>query len=213
MHPPLFMDALCIAEVDVLKILGIYFDRKLTWRNMIDHLAARCRQRLGAIFRAREYLGQSGLTIAFKSFVRPICEYSNIVFMGASVTHLHKLDSIQKLAEKLCGTTFSSLASRRNASSIGLLCKLLELQCRDPLQSFCPALTSVHYAYSFRHIGDDNFLLQRLVKYNSLDLFINSFLGKIPSIWAGIPLTLRERAVDEGWSNLRRLLQRYIVNN
>ena len=31
LHPPLFMDALSITEVDVLKILGIYFNCKLTW--------------------------------------------------------------------------------------------------------------------------------------------------------------------------------------
>jgi len=62
------------------------------------------------------------------SFVCPICEYSNIVFMGASAAHWHKLDSIQKLAEKLCGTTFSSLVSCHNASSVDLLCKLLDLQ-------------------------------------------------------------------------------------
>ena len=116
-----------------------------------------CRHRLGAVFHAREYLG---LTTAFKSFVRPVCEYGNVVCMGASATHLHKLDSIQKLAEKLCGTTFSSLASRRNANSVSLLGKLLDLQCLDPLQSFCSALTSVHYAYSFCHVGDGNFLLQ-----------------------------------------------------
>ena len=53
----------------------------------------------------KEYLGQSGLTIALKSFARPICEYGNI-FMGAYATHLHKLDSIQKMVERLCGTTF-----------------------------------------------------------------------------------------------------------
>ena len=28
-HPPVFVDSLSIAEVDMLKILGIYFDRKL----------------------------------------------------------------------------------------------------------------------------------------------------------------------------------------
>ena len=131
-HPPLFVDSLSIAEVDVLKILGIYFDCKLTWSSMIDQLAARSHQRLGAVFRARHSLGQNGLTIAFKSFVHPICEYSNVVFMGASATHQHKLDSVQKLAEKLCGTTFSSLTSPHNASSIGLLCKLQDLLCRDP---------------------------------------------------------------------------------
>ena len=76
----------------------------------------------GCCLSCREYLGQSGLTIAFKSFVRPICEYGNIIFMGASATHLHKLDFIQKMAERLCGTTFLSLASHCKASSIGLLC-------------------------------------------------------------------------------------------
>jgi len=50
---------------------------------MINQLAARSLQRLGAVFRARNYLGQSGLSIAFKSFVRPICEYSNVVFASS----------------------------------------------------------------------------------------------------------------------------------
>ena len=178
LHPSLFMDTLCITEVDVLKILVIHFDRKLTWSCIIDQLAARSCQRLGANFLARDYLGQSGLTIAFKSFVWPICEYSNIVSMGASAIHLHKLDSIQKMVEKLCGTTFSSLASRCNANSIDPLCKLLDLRCQGLLHKFCPILTSVTHAYSFcYHIMDDSFLLQRLVKCNSLDLFINSFSG------------------------------------
>ena len=79
LHPPLFIDALSIVEVDILKILGIHFDHKLTWSHMIDQLAIRSHQRLGAVHRAKEYLGQSGLTIAFKSFVRPICEYDNII--------------------------------------------------------------------------------------------------------------------------------------
>jgi len=96
-HPPLFVDSLSITEVDVLKILGIYFDCKLTWSSMIDQLAARSGLRLGAVFRARHYHGQGGLTIAFKSFVCPICEYSNIVFMGAPATHLRKLDSVRNL--------------------------------------------------------------------------------------------------------------------
>ena len=132
--------------------------------------------------------------------------------MGASATHLCKLDSVQKSAEKLCATTFSSLTSCCNASSIGLLCKLQDLLCRDPLQSFCPTLTSIQYPYSFRHVEDDDFLLQQLTRYNSLDLFINSFLGQIPSIWASIPLTLRQRTFDERWTNLHQLLQQNIVD-
>ena len=78
-HPPLFMATLLIEEVDVLKILGVYFDRKLTWGHMIDQLTVCCRQRLGALFRVREYLGQGGLAVAYKSFVRPVCEYGCVI--------------------------------------------------------------------------------------------------------------------------------------
>ena len=63
LHPPLFMDALSITEVDELKILGINFDHKLTWSYMIDQLATRFCQRLGAVYHVKKYLGQSGLTI------------------------------------------------------------------------------------------------------------------------------------------------------
>ena len=54
---------------------------------------------------------------------------------------------------------FSFLASRCNASFIGMLCKLLDLLCQGPLQKFCPVLTSVIHAYSFRHVMDDSFFI------------------------------------------------------
>ena len=136
---------------------------------------------MGAVYRVREYLGQSGLTITLNLLLgRFVSMYGNINFMGASATHLHKLDLIQKMAERLCGTTFLSLASRCKASSIGLLCKLLDLQCREPLQNFCPSLLLSRMP--IRHVMDDCLLLQRLIRHNSLDLFINSFLGMILSI-------------------------------
>ena len=100
------MATLPIDEVDVLKILGIYFDRKLLWSYMIDQLITRCRQRLGALYRIRDYLGQSGIATVFRSFIRPVCEYRNVIFMGASVTHLRKLDSVQQAAERMCQVTF-----------------------------------------------------------------------------------------------------------
>ena len=69
LHPSLFMATLSIDEVDVLKILEIHFDRKLLWSHIIDQLATRCRQRLGALYHIRDYLGQSGIITDFRSFV------------------------------------------------------------------------------------------------------------------------------------------------
>ena len=46
---------------------------------MIDQLATCSHQQLGAVYCVKEYLGRSGLTIAFKSFVRPIITYVSMV--------------------------------------------------------------------------------------------------------------------------------------
>jgi len=59
-----------------------------------------------ALYRVRDFLGARGFAIAFKSFVRPICEFGNVAIMGASATHSSKLDAIQKMAEKLSDCTF-----------------------------------------------------------------------------------------------------------
>ena len=100
-HLYLCMATSPIEEGNVLKVLGIYFNHKLTWNSMIDHLTTRCCQRMGALFCVREYVGKSGLVTTYKSFVRPVCEYGNVIYMGAFAVHLHKLDAVQKAAEKL----------------------------------------------------------------------------------------------------------------
>ena len=177
---------------------------------MIDQLTVRCRQRLGALFRVREYLGQGGLAAVYKSFVRPVCEYGWVIFMGASAVHLHKLDAVQKAAERLCQISFQPLSSRRKAGAIGLLCKFLDSRCQQPLQNFSPTLVSVTHPRCLRYISDDPLLLRSSVKYNSLDIFIRSFLGAISIVWSTIPLALRERGAVEGWSAVHHFLQRHL---
>ena len=53
---------------------------KLTWSIVIDQLTNCCHEQLGAPFYVREYLGKSGLVTAYKCFVRPMHEYSNVMF-------------------------------------------------------------------------------------------------------------------------------------
>ena len=82
---------------------------------------------------------------------------------------------------------------------------------RGPLQNFCPLLTSVTHTYHLRHVTDDPLSLQVLTWFNSLDIFIRSFLGAIPLIWASLPLTLRQRGAAEGWTTVRHMLQRHLL--
>ena len=76
--------------------------------------------------------------------MRPVCEYGSVAVMSTTATHLSKLNAVQKMAEKLSECAFPLLYSHREASAVGLLCKLLDLQCRGPLQQFYPTLPLFH---------------------------------------------------------------------
>ena len=55
---------------------------------MIDQLVTHCRQRLGALCRIRDYLSQSGIATAFRSFVQPVCEYGNVILLWGPLLHI-----------------------------------------------------------------------------------------------------------------------------
>ena len=55
---------------------------------MIENMSTRCQQRMGVLYRVRDFLCPRHLPVAFKSFVRPVCEYGSVAVMGAAATHL-----------------------------------------------------------------------------------------------------------------------------
>ena len=65
---------------------------------MIDSSVRRCRQRMGCLCQISEYLGTEGLSLAYRAFVCPVAEYSSILMVGASDTHLSKPDHMQHFA-------------------------------------------------------------------------------------------------------------------
>ena len=46
---------------------------------MVDSMSTHCRQRMGALYHVRDFLGPRGLGLGLdKSFVRAVCEYSSV---------------------------------------------------------------------------------------------------------------------------------------
>ena len=155
---------------------------------MIENMSTHCRQKMGTLYHVRDFLGPRGLAVAFKSFVRPVCEYFSVAVMGAAATLLSKLDMVLKMAEKLSECAFPSLHACREASAVGLLYKLLDFfQSQGPLQQFCLtfATAPLIYSYCLRSLNDNPLSLSSSVQYTSLDLF-RSFLGAISNIWASM---------------------------
>ena len=77
-----------------------------------------------------------------------------------SATHLSKLDSIQKMAERFSRCKFPSLHSCREVSLVGLLHKLLDKRGRGPLQHFYPPIntTPPTHSYSLQSLSRDPLL-------------------------------------------------------
>ena len=115
-------------------MVGFVFDKKLTWKPMLNKVCSKGRQAIGAMFRLKSLLGCSDLAILFKTFVRSTLEYGNLEYFAAAPGYLQRLDRIQASAERLCGHSFTALGDRRKAAAFGLVCKLLDVECIDQLQ-------------------------------------------------------------------------------
>ena len=58
------------------------------------------------------------------------------MFMGATPTHLSKLDRVQATMERIGGFKAGPLAARREAALIALTLKQLDGDCREPLREY-----------------------------------------------------------------------------
>ena len=124
--PRLVFGGVPVKRKPAVKLVGFMFDEKMSWAGMIAGIAKKARQRLGMLTRLRPLLDDRNMETMYTTFIRPILEYGSIQFMGASVTHLHKLDTVQRTAERIGRFQVESLQSRREAAAISLTFKLLD---------------------------------------------------------------------------------------
>ena len=110
-----------VEPVEESKLVGFIFDPKITMKPMVDHVARKARQKLGAIKRLQHHLDS-------KAFVCSSLEYGNLQYMSAGDSIKRKLDNVQAAAERLGGFSVEPLRSRREAALIGFAFKLLSSQ-------------------------------------------------------------------------------------
>ena len=106
----------------------------VTYCEDVDH----GKQRVSQLYRCHSLLTSQDLCLMYKSWIRPTLEYGNILYFGAALSHLQRLDSLQTRIEHTYCSTFQSLLHRCNAAIFGLVCRLLAGEGRGNLQNFCP---------------------------------------------------------------------------
>ena len=132
------MGGKAVKVVEEMRLVGFWFDSKLTFGGMVARTAKKARCRAGALKRLKPVLDSANLKTVYTSFVRSVMEFGSLTYMGAASSHLEKLDRIQESVANSCGFKIESLESRREAAATSMACKMLDGKARGDLNSFTP---------------------------------------------------------------------------
>ncbi len=97
-EPLLSVDNAKVRVMPTMEILGITFDQKLRWKDHVQGVATRARQRLGQLSATcgRKWgVSPDTFVYLYKVYIRPILEYGSEVWGDASRHTLARLDSVQ----------------------------------------------------------------------------------------------------------------------
>jgi hypothetical protein len=106
-HPPLFLNNCIIQEVKKHKHLGVTLSRNLKWTDHFEEITRACSARLNMLRALKFKLNRKMLESIYFSFIQPKLEYGDVLFAGAPVFEINKLDLIEKDAIRIItGVTF-----------------------------------------------------------------------------------------------------------
>ena len=95
-----------------MKILGVIFDNRLSFKSHIDSICTKVRNRINMISKLRHYLPQKVVNLIYKALVIPILDYSICVYGFTYSTHLERIVKLQRRA--------AHIITQSNADSMSL---------------------------------------------------------------------------------------------
>jgi hypothetical protein len=91
--PILILNGENVKEVLSHKHLGLTFNSYLTWSDHISHLVVKASKCVGLLRKICREVPRQCLEILYKSMIRPILEYGNIIYDGSPDTVLTRLET------------------------------------------------------------------------------------------------------------------------
>ena len=83
-HPELFMSGVGIPSVQVHKHLGIFISNYGSWDYHVNQSLTKAWKRIGIMRRLKLRLDRTSLQTIYFSFIRPILEYADVIWMNLS---------------------------------------------------------------------------------------------------------------------------------
>ena len=124
-HPDIVLDDTTIENVEMLRLLGVIFDSKLTYECHISTVTRTVSQKLGILRKGWQTYRDDAIVLkSFYSFILPFFEYASPVWMSAAPCHLQQLQRVFNAA-KFITPIGISLDHWRDVASACLLYKIL----------------------------------------------------------------------------------------
>ena len=179
------------------KYLGVIFTSDLSWSEHIQSTSSKAKKLLSVLYRQfYRHSSSSILATLYKSIVRPHLEYASPVWNPYLERDIKLLESVQKMALKICTkhwnssyednlakVSLTSLAQRRDHLSLCYFYKLVN-------NIFCfPEAPLIPYTHTkFTRAGSKKLYVQPFAKTN---YFKYSFFPRTINNWNNLPVTLQ----------------------
>ena len=95
-HPSLTFNNIPVAQTSSQKHLGMHLDKKLDFEEHLSKIETKVNKSVGIIRKLQNVLPRSALLTVYKSFVRPLLDYGDIIYDKVFNESFHeKLESLQ----------------------------------------------------------------------------------------------------------------------
>ncbi len=136
--PPIILNDEPIKLVKSHKHLGITLNSSLTWTDHINSIRSKCNRLLGLLKRFKYRWSRTALETSYKSFIRPIIEYGDIIYDSCTKAESKLIESLQLEAARTVtgakrGTSHALLYSELGWQSlekrryVHKLCKMYQI--------------------------------------------------------------------------------------
>ena len=199
-HPDLFLNDTKITEANHHKHLGLIISNTMSWSYHINEILAKAEKRLSIMRRSKHILPRSCLDKLYKSMIRPLLDYCDVIYDSCTMYESQRLDKLQRKASLLCTGAFritsnekvlkelgwSKLANRRTNHRLVLLYKILNNLAPQYLKRLCN-LTS-HNTNNYLLRRNNSFLVPTIHR----ESFSKSFFPKTIRDWNNLANSIKQ---------------------
>ena len=112
-HSPLFLNFNVVKDAESHTHLGLTLQSSMSWRNHIVQVFEKASKRLNLLKFVKYRVDRSKLTSLYKSLIRPLMEYGNVIWNNCYDCDSTLLDSVQYEAARLVTGAIKGTRSER----------------------------------------------------------------------------------------------------